>query len=141
MAKSASWSLVLNAAVADQASVEVSTPGYDAALVDANSVQLAVGNDVVAVPDQATVAFSGAAATVTNLTGAEWASGETVYIYVEAKGLAGAADGGLEQRLSTMQAAIDANTSAIALLDTEVADLQLRVAALETPATTQAKGR
>jgi hypothetical protein len=136
MAKSASWSLLLNAAVADQASVEVSTPGYDAALVDANSVELAVGNDVVVVPDQATVAFSGAAATVTNLTGAEWASGETVYIYVEAKGLAGAGE-----TLAAMQAAIDANASAIALLDTEVADLQLRVAALETPVTTQAKGR
>ena len=131
MAKSASWSLVLNVAVADQASVEVSTPGYDAALVDASSVQLAVGNDVVVVPDQATVAFSGAAATVTNLTGAEWASGETVYIYVEAKDLSGA--GG--ETLAAMQAAIDANTSAIGALETEVTDLQARVAALETPAT------
>jgi len=128
MAKSASWSLVLNVAVADQASVEVSTPGYDAALVDASSVQLAVGNDVVVVPDQATIAFSGVAATVTNLTGAEWASGETVYIYVEAKGLTGAG-------VAAMQAAIDANTSAIGALETEVTDLQARVAALETPAT------
>jgi len=141
MVKSASWSLILAAAVGDQASVEVPTPRYDAALVDPSSVELAVGNDVVIVPDKATVVFNGETATVTNLTGGEWASGETVYIYVKAKGLAGAADGGLEQTLSTMQAAIDANTSAIALLDTEVGDLQARVAALETPATTQAKGR
>ena len=131
MAKSWSWSLLLNAAVADQASVDVATPDYDAALVDPNSVELAVGNDVVALPDQATVAFSGATATVTNLTGAEWASGETVYIYVKAKGLTGEGAGGI----AGMQAAIDANTAAISALETEVTDLQARVAALETPAT------
>ena len=146
MAKSASWSLILNQAVADQASVEVPTPRYDPALADPSSVELAIGNDVVTVPDKATVVFNGETATVTNLTGAEWASGELVYIYVEAKSLS-SADGGVDEALAAMQEQIDANATAISTLQTDVGalqtdvgalqtdvgDLQARVAALETP--------
>jgi hypothetical protein len=138
MAKSWSWRLRLTAAVADQASVDVPTPDYDAALADPASAELAVDNDVVTLPDKGTVAFNGLSATVTNLTGSTWPQGDEVYVYVARKG---ADAGGAEDALAAMQAQIDANTSAIGALQTDVTDLQARVAALETPVTTQAKGR
>ena len=140
MAKSWSWKLRLTAPVADQASVDVPTPDYDAALVDPASAELAVDNDVIALPDKGTVAFNGLSATVTNLTGSTWPQGDEVYVYVERKGV-DATGGGAEDALAAMQAQIDANTSAIGALQTDVTDLQARVAALETPAAQSAKAK
>jgi hypothetical protein len=140
MAKSWSWRLRLPAAVADQASVEVPTPDYDAALADPASAELAVDNDVVSLPDKGTVVFNGDSATVTNLTGSTWPQGDEVYVYVERKGVDA---GGAEEALAAMQAQIDANAAAIGALQTDVTDLQARVAALETPVaqSAQAKGK
>jgi hypothetical protein len=126
MAKSWSWSLLLNAAVADQEAVDVPTPDYDAAFADPASAQLAVDNDVVALPDKATVTFNGETATVVNLTGAEWPAGQTVYVYVAAKGLSGGEGGG------DALVQIEANTAAIAVNAAAIADLETRVAALES---------
>jgi hypothetical protein len=143
MAKSWSWSLILPAAVADQGSVDVPTPDYDEARVDPDSAELAIGNDVVDVPEKATVEFGGASVTVTNLTGAEWTQGETVYVYAEAKTPDA---GGLEEELTGMQDEIDANAAAITALQpvvdktvTDIADLETRVAALEAAAPAAAR--
>ena len=76
MAKSWSWSLALTQAVDDESSVDVPTPGYDEKLADPATVELAIGNVVVDVPEEATVEFNGDDATVTNETGEEWAAGD-----------------------------------------------------------------
>jgi hypothetical protein len=155
MPKSASWSVILTTAVPDGASTEVPTPGLDLAAIDPESAELAVDNDVVPMPDKATVDYGdGSKATITNLTGEEWPSGVTVYLYVEA------ARAG--EDLAEMQADISANTAAIAALQSQVdaslsaiaalqptveknvadiAALETRVAALEaaTPAATASK--
>jgi hypothetical protein len=138
MPKSASWSVILTTAVADGASVEVPTPGLDLAAIDPESAQLAVDNDVVPMPDKATVDYGdGSKATITNLTGEEWPSGVTVYLYVEAAGLGE----DFQLTFTEMQAQIDANTAAVAALQpavdknvADIADLQTRVAALEAAA-------
>ena len=85
MAKSWSWSLPLTQAVADQATVEVPTPGYDEERTDPDTAELAIGNVVIDVPEEGTVEFDGENATVTNLTGDEWITGDVLYVYVKAK--------------------------------------------------------
>jgi len=130
MAKSWSWSLALTAAVADQATVEVPTPGYDAERTDTSSVQLAVGAQVVD-DERFDIAFNGDAATLTNLSGQEWPAGATVYVYVEAQGIDDIANGDL----AAMQAEIDALKAEDEAQASEIADLQTRVAALEAVAT------
>jgi hypothetical protein len=122
MVKSWSWSLPLTQAVADQATVEVPTPDYDEARVDPDSAELAIGNQVVDVPEDATVAFDGENATVTNLTGDDWAAGDTLYVYVKAKTPDVESAHELEGRVAT--------------LESEVTDLQARVAVLEGGVTT-----
>ena len=125
MAKSWSWSLPLAQAVADQATVEVPTPGYDQERTDPDSAELAIGNVVVDAPEEGTVEFDGENATVTNLTGDEWAAGDVLYVYVKAKTLDADSAGDLEARVQT--------------LESEVIDLQARVAALEGGAQTTRK--
>jgi hypothetical protein len=122
MAKSWSWSLILQGAVADQASVDIATPDYDETLTDPASIQLAVEALVVAVPGQATVTFNGATATVVNLTGSSWPPGAAVYVYAAAKGASG-----------DTYAQVGDNTDRITALETQVADLETRVSALEAP--------
>ena len=117
MAKSWSWSLPLTQAVADQATVDMPTPGYDEERSDPDSAELAIGNVVVDLPEEGTVEFNGEDATVTNLTGDEWAAGDVLYVYVKAKTPDAAGAGDLEARVTT--------------LESEVTDLQARVAALE----------
>ena len=85
MAKSWSWNLALTQAVDDESSVDVPTPGYDEELVDLATVELAIGNVVVNVPEEATVEFNGDDATVTNETGEDWAAGDMLYVYVKSK--------------------------------------------------------
>ena len=85
MAKSWSWTPAARHEVADQATVDVPTPDYDEERTDPDSAELAIGNVVVDVPEEATVEFDGENATVTNLTGEEWAAGDTLYVYVKAK--------------------------------------------------------
>jgi hypothetical protein len=125
MAKSWSWSLHLKQAVVDQATVEVLTPGYDDERADPNSVELAIGNVVVDVPEEGTVEFDGENATVTNLTGDEWSAGDVLYVYVKAKTPDAESAGDLEARVDT--------------LESEVNDLQARVATLEGAAKTTGK--
>ena len=125
MAKSWSWSLPLTRAVADQATVEVPTPGYDQARTDPDSAELAIGNVVVDVPEEGTVEFDGENATVANLTGDDWAAGDVLYVYVKAKTPDADSAGDLEARVQT--------------LESEVNDLQARVAALEGGAQTTRK--
>ena len=117
MAKSWSWSLPLTQAVADQATVEVPTPDYDENRTDDDTAELAIGNVVVDVPEEGTVEFDGENATVTNLTGDEWAAGDVLYVYVKAKTPDAESTGELESRVEA--------------LETEVDDLQARVTALE----------
>ena len=117
MAKSWGWSLLLSSAVLDQETVDVATPGYDAELIDTASVELAVANQVIP-EDEGEVVFNGDTATVTNNSGDDWAAGGLVYIYAEAKPLGDVAN------LEAMQDQIDAQ-------QTEIDDLQARVAALE----------
>jgi hypothetical protein len=139
MPKSSSWSVTLAAAVADQATVAVPTPGLDVDVIDLNSAELAVDNKEVVIPAEATVDFGdGSTATVTNLTGQEWPQGAVVYLYVAAKAVSGE---DLEDQLAAMQTQIDANASDIAALEPTVeqnaaaiVDLQARVSALETVA-------
>ena len=85
MAKSWSWSLALRSEVDEQDTVDVPTPDYDEERADPDSVELAIGNVVVDVPEEATVEFDGENATVTNLTGEGWAAGDTLYVYVKSK--------------------------------------------------------
>ena len=117
MAKSWGWSLLLSSAVPDQETIDVATPGYDAELIDTASVELAVANQVIE-EDEGGVVFNGDTATVTNTSGEEWASGDLVYVYAEAKPIGDVAN------LEAMQEQIDAQ-------QTEIDDLQARVAALE----------
>ena len=117
MAKSWSWTLPLTHAVADQETVEVPTPGYDEERTDPDSAELAIGNVVVEVPEEGTVEFDGENATVTNLTGDEWAAGDTLYVYVKSKTPDAADAGELAARVGA--------------LESEVDDLQARVATLE----------
>ena len=117
MAKSWSWTLPLTQAVADQATVEVPTPDYDEERADPDTAELAIGNVVVDVPEEGTVEFDGENATVTNLTGDEWAAGDTLYVYVKSKTLDAGSGGELEARVEA--------------LESEVDDLQARVTALE----------
>lgn len=117
MAKSWGWSLTLSAAVPDQETVDVPTPGYDAELTDAASIELAVANQVI--PDeQGEVVFNGDSASVTNLSGEDWEAGDLVYIYAEALPIGDVAN------LEAMQEQIEAQQS-------EIDDLQARVATLE----------
>ena len=125
MTKSWSWTLPLTQAVADQATVEVPTPDYDAERVNPDSVELAIGNIVVDVPEEATVEFAGESATVTNLTGDDWAAGDVLYVYVKAKTPDAESAGELEGRVET--------------LESEVDDLQARVSTLEGGAQTTRK--
>ena len=127
MAKSWSWSLPLTQAVADQATVEVPTPDYDEERADPDTVELAIGNVVVDVPDEGTVEFDGENATVTNLTGDEWAAGDVLYVYVKANTPDVDSAGELEGRVDE--------------LESEVTDLQARVAALEGGATRKVSER
>jgi hypothetical protein len=127
MAKSWSWSLPLTQAVADQATVEVPTPDYDEERADPDTVELAIGNVVVDVPDEGTVEFDGENATVTNLTGDEWAAGDVLYVYVKANTPDVDSVGELEGRVDE--------------LESEVTDLQARVAALEGGATRKVSER
>ena len=127
MAKSWSWTLPLTQAVADQATVEVPTPDYDEERADPDTVELAIGNVVVDVPDEGTVEFDGENATVTNLTGDEWAAGDVLYVYVKAKTPDAESAGELEGRVDE--------------LESEVTDLQARVAALEGGAQTMQSGK
>ena len=125
MAKSWSWTLPLTQAVADQATVEVPTPDYDEERTDPDSVELAIGNVVIDVPEGGTVEFDGENATVTNLTGDEWAAGDALYVYVKAKTPDAESAGELEGRVDE--------------LESEVEDLQRRVAVLEGGAQTTRK--
>ena len=125
MAKSWSWSLPLTQAVADQATVEVPTPDYDEERADPGSAELAIGNVVVDVPEEATVEFDGENATVTNLTGEGWAAGDVLYVYVKAKTPDAESAGELEGRVEA--------------LESEVDDLQARVSTLEGGAQTTRK--
>ena len=127
MAKSWSWSLPLTQAVADQATVEVPTPDYDEERADPDTVELAIGNVVVDVPDEGTVEFDGENAIVTNLTGDEWAAGDVLYVYVKSKTPDAESAGELEGRVEA--------------LETEVDDLQARVSALEGGADTRESRR
>ena len=117
MAKSWSWTLPLTQAVADQATVEVPTPDYDEERVDPDTAELAIGNVVVDIPEEGAVEFDGENAIVTNLTGDEWAAGDVLYVYVKSKAPDAADAGELEARVSA--------------LESEVDDLQARVAWLE----------
>lgn len=125
MAKSWSWNLALTQAVDDESSVDVPTPGYDEELADLATVELAIGNVVVNVPEEATVEFNGDDATVTNETGEDWAAGDMLYVYVKSKTPDAESAGELEGRVTT--------------LESEVNDLQARVAVLETGAQTTRK--
>ena len=127
MAKSWSWTLPLTQAVADQATVEVPTPDYDENRTDPDSVELAIGNVVIDVPEEGTVEFDGENATVTNLTGDEWVAGDILYVYVKAKTPDAESAGELEARVEA--------------LETEVDDLGARVTALEGGATRKASER
>ena len=127
MAKSWSWSLALSQAVADGDSVDVPTPGYDEERADPDSVELAVGNVVVGVPEKATVEFNGDDATVTNETGEGWVAGDVLYVYVKSKTPDAESVGELEGRVEA--------------LETEVDDLQARVSALEGGAQTMQSGK
>ena len=120
MAKSWSWSLALRSEVDDQDTVDVPTPDYDEERADPDSVELAIGNVVVDVPEEATVEFDGENATVTNLTGEGWAAGDTLYVYVKSKTPDAKSAGELEARVGA--------------LESEVDDLQARVTALEAGA-------
>ena len=137
MAKSWSWTLPLTQAVADQATVEVPTPDYDENRTDPDSAELAIGNVVVDVPEEGTVEFDGENATVTNLTGDEWAAGDILYVYVKAKGLddvdggGGGGDDELETRVSTLESEVAGLKTRLNEVETEVDDLQARVTALE----------
>lgn len=125
MVKSWSWSLSLTQAVVDQATVDVPTPGYDEERTDPDSAELAIGNVVVDVPDEGSVEFDGENATVTNLTGDDWAAGDVLYVYVKAKAPDADAAGALEARVEA--------------LESEVDDLQARVTALEGGAARKAE--
>ena len=118
MAKSWSWSLPLTQAVADQATVEVPTPDYDEERADPDTAELAIGSVVVDIPEEGTVEFDGENATVTNLTGDDWAAGDVLYVYVKAKTPDVESAHELEGRVDE--------------LESEVEDLQRRVAVLET---------
>jgi hypothetical protein len=127
MAKSWSWTLPLTQAVADQATVEVPTPDYDEERADPDTAELAIGSVVVDIPEEGTVEFDGENATVTNLTGDDWAAGDVLYVYVKAKTPDAESAGELEGRVQT--------------LESEVTDLQARVAALEGGATRKVSER
>jgi hypothetical protein len=81
MARSWGWKYNLPANVNDGGTVDVPTPGYDARS-DIDSAELALNDEVVPVPGEATVVFNGATATVTNLTGATWLQDSQLYLYV-----------------------------------------------------------
>ena len=126
MAKSWSWTLALQSAVADQDSVDVPTPGYDEERSDPDSAELAIGNVVVDVPEEGTVEFDGENATVTNMTGEEWPVGDTLYVYVKAKGLDDVdAGGGGDDELETR----------VSMLESDVAGLKTRLDAVEARVT------
>jgi hypothetical protein len=78
-----SWTLVLNAVVANGSSVDILTPDYDPTS-DPASAQVAVDNQVLAIPAEASVTFNGPTATITNSSGDDWPIGAQVYLYVAA---------------------------------------------------------
>lgn len=85
----------LNQPVANNGTVLIPTHDFDPSLAAGSQIGLAVFNNVLELPDDATVTFSGAGATVTNLTGRTWSGGWDAYVYVSRSDAGGGGGGGM----------------------------------------------
>lgn len=123
-AKSYAWSTILSAAVADGATIDIQTPGFDdPEYYDTDNCGLTIDGTVLT-PEAASAAWASdfSSVTVTNSSGDDWAPAQTLYVTVA----------GQTPTTGTISDRLDAHDEQIAGLNTEMDDLESRVAALES---------
>ena len=132
-AKSYSWSTTLSAAVAPGEEAEVLTPGFEnPENYDTDNAE-AVWNGTVLTADNSAISFEDdwSHAHVTNNGEATWMAGDTIYVAVAAKAFD---PGNVEESFTALEARVAKN-------ETDIADLEARVTALEGAGQTRSHGQ